>query len=106
MTFHTGFMSNVYEDASPGSTTAASGSLQRTQGSILRKCSSVLLVTPMEGPSSFVPYLSPHLRNLDLIVLVSLVKGDVLWPLIVYDYRETRRRYRSDFLWTAGLRSP
>ena len=73
-----GFMSNINEDASPGSTTAASASLQRTQGSILQKCSFVLLVTPMEGPSSFLPHLSSHLRNPDLIVLVSLVKGDVL----------------------------
>jgi hypothetical protein len=64
MAFHTGFMSNINEDASPGSTTAASASFQRTQGSILQKCSFVLLVTPMEGPSSFFPYLRPHIYEI------------------------------------------
>ena len=35
------------------------------------------------GRSVLIRPLS-HLRNFDLIVLVSLVKGDVLWSLIVY----------------------
>ena len=64
MTFHTGSMSDINEDASPGSTMAASASLQRTKDSILQKCSSVLLVTPMEGPSSFFPYLTPHIYEI------------------------------------------
>ena len=99
------FLSNVNEDAAPGSTMAALASLQWTQGSILWKCSFVLLVTPMKGPSLFLPYLSLYLWNIGLMVLISLVKVDVLWSLIVYYYRETCWGYRSDFLWTAKLGS-